>query len=971
MRHFPYWLRIALGCALFVCVSAGSGFSLDTGTPLSLYRWDRWSGDDLPARSVRGVVYGRDGYIWSPSYGGLIRFDGQRFEAFNPPEAFGITTNGFTAASPGWDAGLWLGGTGGGVYRFDDGDFSCVLEPAESRINTISSILDDGSGGIWVGGTKGLVRLERLDSQWSHTWFEELADLDIAGIAIDADSRIWAATDRGLWRLAAEEPSRPHPGLTDLGIASITADPSGRLWVWVEGRGLAEVPALKTSSVEIVPLEGLTEVAALYFDRDGALWLGNSDSLHRYAGGGLERWPDPVDGGALSLTEDREGNLWFSSYYQGLVRLAEGKFTVFSTDEGLNHEVVHTLVEESDGSIWVGSDHGLNRIQGNAVVSTPSELDELRDQVVLSLSADPEGGLWIGTLNHGLHHWDGRRVAHFGPERGLDEPGLRRLFRQEETLWIGSYKGLFALEDGRLEHWSREDGFLNDFILAIEGGRDGALWIGTDGGGLYSLKEGRIRGFTTDDGLPSMFVTDVYEDSSGSLWLATAAGVCRFKDQTFSVATAEDGLVGRAFFQVLEDDQGYLWMTSEEGVSRVSMADLDLRMDGRPDPLEVVHFDRADGLQAVKMTGIAKAMKASDGRLWFSTMSGAAVVDPAELVFNSVPPPVYVEAVMGDGRALPVFKDEVIVPAGIKNLEIRYSGLSFVSPEKVRFRYRIAGYSNDWQETETRRTAYFTNLSPRTYRFEVTACNNDGLWNDRPAVVTFTVEPLFYQTWAFYVACAFGLFFLGLSVAMIRVRALKRRERLLAGLVDERTRELAAANEELARLARLDGLTGIANHRRFREFFDQEWRRCLRAGQPLSVAMIDIDEFKQFNDRYGHQVGDETLRRVAEIVQRATRRPGDLAARYGGEEFVMVLTNTDEAGAVALAEVVRTNVVEAAIPHGGGSVGRVSISIGVATVVPGREQEPDEIITRADSALYRAKAGGKNRVEVASARRSR
>jgi diguanylate cyclase (GGDEF)-like protein len=964
MRFLPFWFRAGLGCALVICAGAGVAFPLDSDTSLSLYRWDRWSGDDLPARSVRAVVYGNDGYIWSPSYGGLIRFDGQRFEAFNPPEGFGSITNGFTAASPGTDAGLWLGGTGGGVYRFVDGLFSCVLKPGDSRINNVVSILDDGRGGIWVGGTKGLVRLGRDGSGWTGTWVEDLIDLDIAGLAVGAGEVVWAATDRGLWRLAEDGPPQRHRGLGDVSISAVTADADGGLWVWVDDRGLAAVPALDSSSVEIVPLEALTEISVLYFDRDGALWLGNSYSLHRFAGGRLERWPDPVDGGALSITEDREGNLWFSSYYQGLVRLAEGKFTVFATDEGLNHDVIHTLVEDRDGAIWVGSDQGLNRIRDSHVVSIPPELGGLEDQVVLSLAMDPEGGLWIGTLDDGLHHWDGRRLSHVGPEQGLNEPGLRRLLSDGETLWIGSFKGLFAYSELGIRHWSRDDGFLNDFILAIERGHDGTLWIGTDGGGLYAMKDGRIRAITTEDGLPSMFVTDIYEDPGGALWLATAAGVCRIKDQKYATATADHGLIGRAFFQILEDDQGYVWMTSDQGISRVGRADLDSLMDGGPGPLAAVQFDRADGLQAVKMTGIAKAMKASDGRLWFSTMSGAAVVDPADLVFNSVPPPVYVEAVMGDGRPLPIVDDHIEVPAGIKNLEIRYSGLSFVSPDKVRFRYRIGGYSNDWQETETRRIAYFTSLKPRDYRFEVTACNNDGLWNDRPAVVTFTVEPHFYQTWVFYIACAFGLFFLGLSVAMIRVRALKGRQRLLAGLVEERTQELAIANKELARLARLDGLTGIANHRRFREFLDQEWRRCLRAGQPLSVIMIDIDHFKQYNDRYGHQQGDEALCNVAEVLQRATRRPGDLAARYGGEEFILVLTNTDQKGAVKLAESVRNDLFEAEIPHDGCAIGRITLSAGVATVAPERGADPDGLVSRADDALYRAKDGGRNRVEV-------
>jgi len=911
------------------------------------------------------VVYGNDGYIWSPSYGGLIRFDGQRFEALNPPEGFGAITNGFTAASPGADAGLWLGGTGGGVYRFVDGAFSCVLEPVDSRINTIVSVLDDGLGGIWVGGTKGLVRLSRDNSGWAETWVWDLDDLDIAGLAAVAGGDVWAATDRGLWRLAEDGQAHPHPGLGDVSISAVTAGPDGGLWVWADGRGLAEVPALDSSPVEIIHLNGLTEVSVLYFDRDGALWLGNSDSLHRFAEGRLELWPDPVDGGALSITEDREGNLWFSSYYQGLVRLAEGKFTVFSTDEGVNHDVVHTLVEDRDGAIWIGSDQGLNRIHDGRVVPIPQELAGLENQVVLSLATDPDGGLWIGTLDDGLHHWDGKRLTHVGPEQGLDETGLRRLLSDGETLWIGSYKGLFELSDSGISHWSRDHGFLNDFILAIERGHDGRLWIGTDGGGLYALEDDRIKAITTNDGLPSMFVFDVHEDADGALWLATAAGVCRVKDQKLTTATADDGLIGRAFFQILEDDQGYFWMTSEEGISRVSRVDLESLMDGRPGLLAAVRFDRADGLQAVKMTGIAKAIKASDGRLWFSTMSGVAVVDPADLVFNSVPPPIYVEAVVGDGKPLSVIDDHVHVPAGVKNLEIRYSGLSFVSPDKVRFRYRIAGFSDDWQETETRRTAYFTSLKPRDYRFEVTACNNDGLWNDRPAVVTFTVEPHFYQTWVFYIACAFGLFFLGLSVAMIRVRALKGRQRLLAGLVDERTRELAIANQELARLARLDGLTGIANHRRFREFFDQEWRRCLRAGQPLSIVMIDIDHFKQYNDRYGHQQGDDALRNVADIIQKATRRPGDLAARYGGEEFVLVLTDTDQQGAVSLVESIRSDLFEAGIPHDGSAFGRITLSAGVATVTPKRGTDPDGLVSRADDALYRAKDGGRNRIETA------
>jgi diguanylate cyclase (GGDEF)-like protein len=197
------------------------------------------------------------------------------------------------------------------------------------------------------------------------------------------------------------------------------------------------------------------------------------------------------------------------------------------------------------------------------------------------------------------------------------------------------------------------------------------------------------------------------------------------------------------------------------------------------------------------------------------------------------------------------------------------------------------------------------------------------------------------------------------------VRALQRREQLLAGLVEERTRELASANEELRLQARLDGLTGIANYRSFREFFDSEWRRCRRGGLPLSVIMIDIDHFKPYNDHYGHQHGDIALQRVADIVQGASRRPGDLAARYGGEEFIVVLTDTDSEGASDRAESIREAVWEAEIPHATGGFGRITVSAGTATIVPVDELDQMELVGRADDALYRAKEGGRNRVESA------
>jgi diguanylate cyclase (GGDEF)-like protein len=342
------------------------------------------------------------------------------------------------------------------------------------------------------------------------------------------------------------------------------------------------------------------------------------------------------------------------------------------------------------------------------------------------------------------------------------------------------------------------------------------------------------------------------------------------------------------------------------------------------------------------------------------------VVDPQSIPTNQLVPPVTIESFLVDGHERAT-EQALELEAGRQRFEFGFTSLSLLAPEKVRFKFRLEGLEDEWTEPTERRRAYYNSLRPGRYTFRVQACNNDGVWNEEGDSLNFRLRPFFYQTRSFYAVCVVFAFGLGAGLVMLRVRQLQHREKVLAELVTQRTHELAAANEELERLANVDGLTGIANHRFLDGFLAMEWRRCRRDRAPLSLVMLDVDYFKRYNDRYGHQAGDECLKALAQVFADSTRRASDLAARYGGEEFILVLSETPDDGAMHVAESVRRRVEGLAIPHlDGGPEGVVTVSAGVVTVVPGDGLQHTDVLGVADQALYDAKRGGRNRVVKAS-----
>lgn len=359
-------------------------------------------------------------------------------------------------------------------------------------------------------------------------------------------------------------------------------------------------------------------------------------------------------------------------------------------------------------------------------------------------------------------------------------------------------------------------------ICGLQMAADSALWVGTETHGLLRLKEDSMEAYTTKNGLLSDTAAPLLVEADGTLWAGTPNGLNRVRPGQIRAVTMREGLFDNVAYGLLDDGRGNYWSYCNRGLYRVRQADLHAVADGRTNRLHCVAYGEADGMASAEGNGDWQpgACRTSDGRLWFPTTCGVVMVAPDSLLENPVRPPVVIEEVIADDET--ILKDgsltgppksearklEFKLPPGrARVLEIRYTANVFTAPEKVRFRYRLEGSDQDWREGGEHRVAYYTNLRPGDYKFQVLACNNDGYWSDHAAPFAFSLAPHFWQTWPFYAATAALVLLAGFALHHQRVRGLRRIQRL------EKQRAVEQERSRIARDLHDDlgaSLTGVA-----------------------------------------------------------------------------------------------------------------------------------------------------------------
>jgi signal transduction histidine kinase/ligand-binding sensor domain-containing protein len=775
---FSVILASCCAAALFACSPLAR--AVDPFTPLADLSTQAWVLENgLPQNSVQALAQTPDGFLWVGTEAGLARFDGSGFQIFDRNSTPALPASDIHCLLATSDGALWVG-TSQGLARLTDGAETVLTTRDSLPSNDIRNLTLDSRGNILVSTASGEVGIEGLHIVPLR--FDMLSSPDSASNIV-----FTAALPDGRTAQATH--------------STVTVEQHGKALQFSVGK---QLPG--------------TRIQAFLADHEGSLWIGTNGGLSRLIGDKLQLFPagDPLGSDSvLALLEDREGDLWIGTETEGLHILRNRRFFTFGAHEGLSSDATTTVVEDRTGTLWVGtSGWGLNAVPlrkgvagvdafpDRAAIRNYTVKNGLASNVILSLAASPNGDLWVGTPD-GLNRIRRGHIDTFTSADGLPDDFIRSLLVDTDgSLWVGTRHGLAHWTESsgappQITIYTQTSGLGSDLVGAMARDAHGDLWVATLAG-LSRLHAGSVVNFTTANGLSSNVVTALLPRPDGSLLIGTEdRGLNQWRDGKFW-PVSNNGPGSAAIHAILDDGHGHLWFATGNGIARCDNNEAgtgnaaDLCSHG-------IEFGTADGLRSRQMATNShpSAWQTSDGQLWFAAPRGLVEVDPTHFHLNTQPPPVALErfAVDDVDQPLHAATTELRIAAGHVHFQFDYAGLSYVAPQKVRYRYMLQGFDRSWTYAGARRSAYYTNIPPGDYTFRVEAANNDGLWNDAGARLAFTLQRHFYQTIWFYALLLAALI---AGILLFLRRRLRLAEREFRAVLGERSRIAREIHDTLA-----------------------------------------------------------------------------------------------------------------------------------------------------------------------------
>ncbi len=765
----------------------------------------------LPSSSVIALAQTRDGYLWLGTFDGLARFDGDRFTVFDESETPGLNSGPVVFLFGDSQGNLWVGTDTQGTKLIKDGQVRSLDIGTRQREGRLTGAVEAANGDIWLVTANG--QLCRFRDGHMDVWGPIAAYC--RSLALETNGTLWIATGQELI------------ALDSTAVVSRQNLPPPRRYQ------MHQVDYLLTS-------------------RSGGFWLLANNKVQKIRGQAVERdfgfypWTDAA---ILSACEDLAGNLVVGTLDRGLTWFdADGRAQTLTSDNGLSHGTAQSLLVDREGSLWVGTDGGgVDRVKRHVFEVLPATASK----TVQSVCEDAAGGLWVGIAGGRTARLKDGELREFGPEEGLvglgrnREPNSSAVFvDRQQQVWVGTRDfGLFELVKDRFQpvnesrltgpnvsvsvlyedragglwagtqsglarrtgdHWEfMTNGLAAETITAVANDTAGHVWVGT-ANGLFLGQDGLFSPVQVASGFPGGQISAVLADAEGAVWVGIRArGLARFAGGSWTHFSKREGLPDNSIKYIADDRQGALWIGSSVGLVRVEKQDLNDFAADKTRNIRWRVYNRADGLLKDECSSGSQpaAWRGREGRMWFATTLGLVSVNPGLIHQNTNPPPVVIERVFLDdilqntNQLRAGWPGRVTIPAGKERLEIRYTSLNLSAPDQARFKYQLEGHDSGWTDAGTDRSVRYPRLPPGDYRFRVTACNEDGIWNNAGAVLAITVEPPFWRKWWFLTLSAAIL--LGAIVATVHLISTQKLQRQLAQL-----RQKEALEKERARIAR-------------------------------------------------------------------------------------------------------------------------------------------------------------------------
>jgi len=744
---------------------------------ISQYIRDWWGTErGFPGGPVYAIAQTTDGYLWIGTENGLVRFDGLNFRLFDQTNTPSFPSGPVLGLEGDREGNLWIRMRNPGMLRYRAGKFERALSDLDRVEAGITAMCRGQNGDVFFSAlVNGTLR-------YSEGRFTRIASTEgrpnflVLSMAETPVGSIWLGTrDSGLFNIKEGRIIQITNGLPDLKINSLLAVGDQGLWVGTDN-GVVRWNGTEFTAEGVSPALKNIQALAMIRDRLSNIWISTSTGLLRIDTRGVASFEERehrLNTPSTALFEDREGNIWTAST-QGIERLRVSAFVTYSTPQGMPSESNGPVYVDSEGRAWFAPlDGGLYSLNQGRIERVAAAA--IKGDVIYSITGR-KGEVWIGRQRGGLTHLDytggSPRAETFTVSNGLAQNSVYAVYQSRDgTVWAGTISGgVSRFSNGRFTTLTASDGLASNTINSILESADGTMWFATPTG-LSALSNNRWQTYKIKEGLPSENINCLLEDSSGLLWVGTNNGVAFISEGRAYVPPHIPALFSEPILGMEEDKNGSLWIATSGSVLRVNR---DRLIGGGLKDAEVREYGFADGLRGIE--GVKRhrtVVTDSLGQIWFSLNRGLSVVDPVRLTGSSAPAIIHVEAVSADGTAVDL-RGHVRIPSASQRITFSFAGLSLSVPERVKYRYLLEGFDPGWSEAVSMREAAYTNLAPGHYRFRVMASNSDGVWNSEEAVISFEIEPMFWQTVWFRVLLGIALILVLLAFYQLRLHQLTR-----------------------------------------------------------------------------------------------------------------------------------------------------------------------------------------------------